>query len=1653
MKNYGRKGKLNIGIRLAAFSMAVAVALPSVADYLPKDISIGLVGQVNAETSATHPVTYKYYTQTLHNVVPSSWLFVGTYLMSAKSLKPVMYQQALSSRKQYDQEIAYYTSELDEGQWKNVKDASSISSILPESTIVPETELYPYLITCVVGDDGKPRDPLTGEVIDVFEPDSPYEMENIPELDAIEEFYKSGEVSVSDDGVRNYLYRLLYTFFEHDNQDTFDRNSVDVGGAVNQYTAVADTPKLLEFLWDVADKGATNEFPEEYQDILKVMNNWSNIRDKVTDKADIDEDNINELYNTLTDEGLLDEADAALFVCRGVDSLRRSEIYYNLLKNTNLTGSYMTDGGAALDELMAKRAEVQADQANKSAESDILYALVKDQLDKIDAKTAERDQMVAELNAAKTAWATEKLAKENEKKAIQDEITELNKEYLPLKAEYERLDSEVDEIYNETMDFNQEQKDLEQAIKDKRAEKDTKTAETEAAIKELQDTYNDLNAQYQEALANSSKITENNTKITELDTKMTGLNASKDVENTKLESKIKEMNQYSTSRFSAFVDSSITYDPEKRRELEKEVDTIKKGIEALELAIQTVTIQKKELTDEINDISAGLALQPQVEEAKEALDTKPDELNKQLAEDLAAIENEAVAMEEQLAAMSAPYQEKLQRLKAKNDEFTEVEGPFLDLYAVVSKKEYDIQVIDFEITKAETELQYMQEDIDDVNAEIEKMMPPVETLQVPVDAKNKEIELLDEEITALDALIKQAKEKPKNPYPELIAGLEKDVETKKAEKAAAEASLNELTAKRTALENSLKVAADDLKTKRNNRDTNESTYQTDRAGTIKKYDDIISGLNANIVRLQADIEAHKVNYDNDDTVKQNKQTKATTEATLKQAQLVYELERKLDVDKKSITFLQTEYKRLSDTYDDNQKNLMKAESAAAKKLYRQYMEDIKKKQTDNKASEKRLKDEIKNLEAGIEEESKKLTSYTGKIPTGSDTSGIPSDSVDKPLSFYILTLQKTIDDAEGRINARIAELDSEYAAYLAEKQAEIDQLRQTVTQNEGLKQAKLEELDKKHTREIAALNQAIDNALGVVEDYQEKVNVAKQNEATKQKECDTIKADTEQSELRLANTRKNAATYNAGVNFGVAPTLYFLRSASMTGTTEMGRSFTDQERYKGYDFSPMDDLDAAIDYSIAECATAYEEYTKSSMRRGDTAYTYTGYILSREVLMHVKDKDAAIPYLQMIVDLLNIEGSTISENERELSLLYGWLIPFSMSDFDSKRTVETKDDYQFYIRGVADRAEVKDAITFVEGRLEYAYSKRDTFTSGGQGTIIEDHILWLENLLAELRSKLDDDDDSDKEEREKRIREELEMAEYNGDLGRARKLDDLLKDLQEGGDAEDDGGPGGDDGSGDLDPTKGLGDRPTPSQCIGDVKNEDKNTDGYDPTEDDNRLANSKANISGSGGEGGDTKPSLSPDDADDLLADSGDDDLANLVAMAMYAGDNGAYKDKLKSGLEDLLGEGNMFIYRQYMEDKANEYVSFGVVDKCSRYTGFRYVVDEKESGKHTMAQIGGGSASYTFEMGKNTIVTNKNDQSFMDKNLVEQGDEKIRGASSDLYPYITKEVAEKYLNVSCIYIEGTDYAILVTESTKKKAEALYQKLKEAEKSQGEAE
>ncbi len=165
---------------------------------------------------------------------------------------------------------------------------------------------------------------------------------------------------------------------------------------------------------------------------------------------------------------------------------------------------------------------------------------------------------------------------------------------------------------------------------------------------------------------------------------------------------------------------------------------------------------------------------------------------------------------------------------------------------------------------------------------------------------------------------------------------------------------------------------------------------------------------------------------------------------------------------------------------------------------------------------------------------------------------------------------------------------------------------------------------------------------------------------------------------------------------------------------------------------------------------------------------------------------------------------------------------------------------------------------------------------------------------------------------------------------------------------------------------------------------------------------------------------------------------VASLLTFAEARDDNAAYEYGM-SLLNDLLNSGNPFIYRQYLPDLSQEYVSLAAIDKCRRYTRFRLV--DKEAGvlgidyqRTTMQQFVLGSASYTFEIGNNVVIKNDDSTDKMDTEAVLQTDPSIRGNSTAQYPYITEKYCGKYLYCTCVYIPGTEWAILITPQVDKR-------------------
>ena len=186
-------------------------------------------------------------------------------------------------------------------------------------------------------------------------------------------------------------------------------------------------------------------------------------------------------------------------------------------------------------------------------------------------------------------------------------------------------------------------------------------------------------------------------------------------------------------------------------------------------------------------------------------------------------------------------------------------------------------------------------------------------------------------------------------------------------------------------------------------------------------------------------------------------------------------------------------------------------------------------------------------------------------------------------------------------------------------------------------------------------------------------------------------------------------------------------------------------------------------------------------------------------------------------------------------------------------------------------------------------------------------------------------------------------------------------------------------------------------------------------------------------------------DPYNDAIADGMGDDFDNLddadkagsaIGLAQYGFGNGdpTAKQLAMLLLDELLKEGNPFIYQKYWDETKHEYVNMSAIDRCRDYTNFRYVM---KSGMDTMDQVK-GSASYMFSVGNSTVVKSDESRENITDKIESQTDITIDATETKTYPYIVKEDSEHYLSVSCYYIPDTIYAVLIPEDVSPKIEEL---------------
>ena len=1395
MINGFRERKMHIKARALAFFlapvMAFSTSLTAVADDTVKA----------SKPASSNAITYEYYTQDLGNVVPATWLFVGTYLMSAKAVTAQVYQSALESRDTYNQYIAFYRSELDGANWKNIKDASSIDLILPTSGNVEETTLFPYLITAVVGDDGIPRDPLTGESVDIFNMISIYDMENIPELDEIEAYYNGGAVSWQDKGSKNYIYRTLYFFFENDTLD-FDRDSLDTTKLKQQYALLSEDRNQLEERWDEAYSKSPVVYPEEYREIMTLMRNWPNVQDAVTARSDEEMEKIHQMFLELFEQKMEEEADSALLVERQVDAVRRAEVYYNLTSNDKLAGSSDVQKQQFEDEIALRKTQVNAQLAVLSAQIDKEQAAVTELTETVNALKEENEQIDAQLSEENESFAA--LDTENKKAKAREELNALNEALAPVKQQYDDLNSKIDDILEKTDEITADVAALKSEKDEKLAEYQNKKADLEARIAEFTE-------RLEAAKANEKLLEDIKADYEETKSYRDDLVSTLDNETALLEQYTEEADKYTKSRFTSVFDRSKTFDPDKKIEADRNVWIKTADVEKIKPLLEAADKKLDSLGEKISSIEADLALEARIEALRNEYADHISSGKEALERELAGIEGEIKAKEESMLETGENGDGMLQSLKEAFDEMSAIEGDYRE------KKD-------------------------------------------AADAGN----------AALEELLQ----------------------------------------------------------------------------TEKKHEDKVSALN--------------------------------------------------------------------DRKEKNEKRLEGKNNCI--KLAGAYLDELNKKADI-------LNDEIGKIE--VYEDTEGFTPYTNSI----NLLNIEEESIKNQLKA-----NDSISGALKTLNAELLRSEAEITSQMGEEDKD--------KEDKKIISGELKDIDKIRTvsREVA------ENVLSTSKPLEERLP---------------------EIEALLKDYQEKSLSYMKAEKLSFAPTLYFLRDAAATGSPSYGRQFKYISAYSGDSFEEDTALTQIVEDAIKKCTNARTEYEKKSLRRGDNASDYAKYLLSRAVAAKAPDTNACMPYLQMLTDLVNINKDEKVHEKRETDLLYGWLLPFSMSDFREKRTEESCHDYQFYIKALSDRENTADAITYVEGRLEYAYGLRNSFLASGNGAVIESHIDWLENLLRALRERLDEDDEDDYEDGlEGDLEEELARAIEEDDPVRAKKIEALLKMLADAQIAGTDGEAGKDTAETSLEETNAISGRPAAESEILDAMLESKDSEGYDVKEDIDKLvtvtadlgeakevlkefgdkavdyadkAMDKTKVPAGNKPDDDTEGLFSEKDltaaqAEDLIGDiyEGETDAGKGAIVAYLADlttgdtDSGLYT-YMRSLLDDLIRDGSACVYRQYLDDRSAEYVSLAAVDNCRMNTGFRYVRPEG-SDIVTLSQFFGGSASYSFTIGNTTVYKNDRSTDEMDKPAGEQTDNYLRSGSNEKLGYITEDYARKYLQCGCAYVDNTDWAILIT-------------------------
>ena len=156
--------------------------------------------------------------------IENSTLVIGSHLIHISALTDQLYEIAQESANEFNQSQVYYKSELADGTWFEISEASSIADITQSGSPVSRSVIEGLEFTHQTKSDGITIDLRTGQAVSIFNINNPYDLRTMEELEPLRIQYQILQEKTDKNESDQIYLQMVQSFFEKDIQDDATRD-------------------------------------------------------------------------------------------------------------------------------------------------------------------------------------------------------------------------------------------------------------------------------------------------------------------------------------------------------------------------------------------------------------------------------------------------------------------------------------------------------------------------------------------------------------------------------------------------------------------------------------------------------------------------------------------------------------------------------------------------------------------------------------------------------------------------------------------------------------------------------------------------------------------------------------------------------------------------------------------------------------------------------------------------------------------------------------------------------------------------------------------------------------------------------------------------------------------------------------------------------------------------------------------------------------------------------------------------------------------------------------------------------------------------------------------------------------------------------------